>query len=65
FQFVPEWTLKTNNLFGGRSGTRVSRNGITLLQDFFHAGNADKSDRYPASDQNSFIWRNSEVESQR
>ena len=28
----------------------MSKKIITLLQGFFHAGNADKSDRYSAND---------------
>ncbi|RHZ71753.1 hypothetical protein Glove_253g31 [Diversispora epigaea] len=50
FQLAPRWVLKANQKFGRRGGTKMSKKIITLLQGFFHAGNADKSDRYSAND---------------
>ncbi|RHZ77160.1 hypothetical protein Glove_184g92 [Diversispora epigaea] len=50
FQLAPGWALKANQKFGRRGGTKMSKKIITLLQGFFHAGNADKSDRYSAND---------------
>ncbi|PKB99016.1 hypothetical protein RhiirA5_430399 [Rhizophagus irregularis] len=49
FQLASGWALKANQKFGKRGGARMSKKVIALLQGFFHAGNADKSDRYSAN----------------
>ena len=45
------WALKENQKFG-RKGTsaRISKEIVSLLQGFFLAGNASKSDRYSEQD---------------
>ncbi|RHZ74544.1 hypothetical protein Glove_221g16 [Diversispora epigaea] len=50
FQLASGWALKANQKFGKRGGVKMSKKIITLLQGFFHAGNANKSDRYTAHD---------------
>ncbi|RHZ79736.1 hypothetical protein Glove_141g92 [Diversispora epigaea] len=50
FQLMSGWALKANQKFGKRGGAKMSKRIITLLQGFFHAGNANKSDRYTAHD---------------
>ena len=41
------WALKGNQKFGGKgTGTRISKEIVSLLQVFFLAGNANKSNRY-------------------
>ena len=42
--------MKENQIFGKRGGTRIQKEIVTLLQGFFQAGNANKSDRYSAED---------------
>ena len=42
--------MKENQKFGKRGGTRIPKEIVTLLQSFFQAGNANKSDRYSAED---------------
>ncbi|RIA93938.1 hypothetical protein C1645_818695 [Glomus cerebriforme] len=49
FQLASGWALKTNQKFEKRGSTRISKKVILLLQDFFHAGNTNKSDRYSAN----------------
>ena len=44
------WTLKETQKFGKKGGARIAKNIVSLLQAFFHAGNANRSDRYSASD---------------
>ncbi|RHZ78941.1 hypothetical protein Glove_153g66 [Diversispora epigaea] len=50
FQLISGWALKANQKFGKRGGAKMSKKIITLLQGFFHTGNANKSDRYTAQD---------------
>ncbi|POG66560.1 hypothetical protein GLOIN_2v1780400 [Rhizophagus irregularis DAOM 181602=DAOM 197198] len=50
FQLTSGWVLKANQKFRKRGGARISKKVIALLQGFFYAGNADKSDRYSAND---------------
>ncbi|PKK72982.1 hypothetical protein RhiirC2_709954 [Rhizophagus irregularis] len=50
FQIASGWALKANQKFGKRGEAKMSKNVIALLQGFFHAGNADKSDQYSAND---------------
>ena len=44
------WALKETQKFGKKGGAQIAKNIVSLLQAFFHAGNADKSDRYSAND---------------
>jgi len=44
------WALKETQKFGKKGGAWIAKNIVSLLQAFFHAGNANRSDRYSASD---------------
>jgi hypothetical protein len=45
------WALKENQKFGRKgTGTRISKEIVSLLQGFFLAGNANKSNRYSEQD---------------
>jgi hypothetical protein len=45
------WALKESQKFGIKGkGKRISKNVVPLLEAFFLAGDADKSDRYTAED---------------
>jgi hypothetical protein len=45
------WALKGNQKFGRKgTGTRISKEIVSMLQGFFLAGNANKSDRYSEQD---------------
>jgi hypothetical protein len=48
FSLGSEWALKETQKFGKKGGARIAKNIVSLLQAFFHAGNANRSDRYSA-----------------
>ncbi|CAG8789997.1 36558_t:CDS:1, partial [Gigaspora margarita] len=51
FPLHSDWALKENQKFG-KKGTkkRISKKVRALLEEFFIAGNANKSDHYDAQD---------------